>query len=104
MARTPLMNRVQDAVSVVAEATARKVEVEQVLEERTTRRELLKRAGAVGVAAAGSTTMVKAARAASNATAPRIAVVRSYNFEHAGAAKAFKWFVGGIGLAFLGGE
>ena len=31
--------------------------------------------------------------------APRIAVVRSYNFEHADAAKTFKWFGGGIGLA-----
>ena len=39
MARTPLMGRVQHAVSVVAEATERKVPVEQVLEERTTRRE-----------------------------------------------------------------
>ncbi len=36
--------------------------------------------------------------------APRIAVVRSYSLEHAGAAKIFKWFGGGIGLAFLGGE
>jgi hypothetical protein len=36
--------------------------------------------------------------------APRIAVVRSHNFEHAGAAKAFKWFGRGIGLAFLSGE
>ena len=75
MARTPLMNRVQDAVADVDEASRRKVPIEQVLEERTTRRELLKRAGAVGVAAAGSTTIAKAARAASNATAPRIAVV-----------------------------
>jgi len=35
---------------------------------------------------------------------PRIAVVRSYNFEHAGAAEAFQWFSGGIGPAFLSGE
>ena len=75
MARTPLLGRVQDAVSVVAEATERKVPVEQVLEDRTTRRELLKRAGAVGVAAAGASTMAKAARAATRATSPRIAVV-----------------------------
>src|SRR5207237_1229532 len=54
MARTPLMGRVQHAVSVVAEATERKVPVEQVLEERTTRRELRKRAGAGGGAAAGT--------------------------------------------------
>jgi hypothetical protein len=37
-------------------------------------------------------------------SAPRIAVVRSYNFEHAGAGKASKWFSRRIGLAFLGGE
>jgi monoamine oxidase len=75
MARTPLLGRVQDAVSVVAEAAERKVPVERVLEERTTRRTLLKRAGAIGVAAAGASTMAKAARAATSATAPRIAVV-----------------------------
>src|SRR5437870_3038496 len=75
MARTPLLGKVQDAVSVVAEAAERKLPVEQVLEERTTRRALLKRAGAVGVAAAGASTMAKAARAATSATAPRIAVV-----------------------------
>ena len=33
---------------------------------------------------------------------PRIAVVRSYNFEYAGAAKAFERLRGGIGPAFLG--
>jgi monoamine oxidase len=75
MARTPLMSRVQDAMSVAAEAAERNVPVEQVLEDRTTRRELLKRAGAVGVAAAGASTMAKAARAATKAASPRIAVV-----------------------------
>jgi len=75
MARTPLASKVQDAVSAVAEAAERKVPVEQVLEERTTRRELLKRAGAVGVAAAGASTAARAARAATKATSPRIAVV-----------------------------
>ena len=75
MARTLLASKVQDAFSVVAEATERKVPVEQVLEERTTRRELLKRAGAVGVAAAGASTAAKAARAATKAASPRIAVV-----------------------------
>jgi len=43
MARTPLASKVQDAVSAVAEAAERKVPVEQVLEERTTRRELWSR-------------------------------------------------------------
>jgi monoamine oxidase len=75
MARTPLMSRVQDAMSVAAEAAERNVPVERVLEDRTTRRELLKRAGAVGVAAAGASTMAKAARAATKAASPRIAVV-----------------------------
>ena len=75
MARTPLMSRVQDAVAVVAEAKDRTVPVEQVLDERTTRRELLKRAGAAGVAVAGTTTFARTARAATRATSPRIAVV-----------------------------
>ena len=71
MARTPLASKVQDAVSAVAEAAERKVPVEQVLEERTTRRELLKRAGAVGVAAAGASTAAKAARAPARGGSPR---------------------------------
>jgi monoamine oxidase len=75
MARTPLLGRVEEAASVVAEAHRRNAPVEQVLEERTTRRELLRRAGAAGVAVAGTTTLARTARAATRATAPRIAVV-----------------------------
>jgi monoamine oxidase len=75
MARTPLMSRVEDAVNVVAEATSRNVPVEQVVEERTTRRELLKRAGAAGIAVAGTTMVARSASAAVRATSPRIAIV-----------------------------
>ena len=49
MPRTPLAQRLQETVSVVAEAAERGTSVERVLEERTTRRELLKRGGAAGV-------------------------------------------------------
>jgi monoamine oxidase len=75
MARTPLARRLRQTISAIGEARARKVPVEQVLEERTTRRELLVRAGAVGAAAAAATTAGRFARAARGATAPRIVVV-----------------------------
>src|SRR5439155_7363870 len=68
MPRTPLAQRLQETVSVVAEAAERGTAVERVLEERTTRRELLKRGGAVGVGAAAAGTMGRFAKAAYGAT------------------------------------
>lgn len=47
MARTPLARRLQETVSAIAEARQRDISVEQVVEERTTRRELL-RPGRIG--------------------------------------------------------
>src|SRR6266516_5490633 len=75
MPRTPLAQRLQETVSVVAEAAERGTAVERVLEERTTRRELLKRGGAAGVGVAAAGTMGRFAKAAYGATQPRIAVV-----------------------------
>src|SRR5438270_685705 len=75
MARTPLARRLQETVSAIGEARARGVPVEQVQEERTTRRELLVRAGTVGAAAAAASSVGRFARAAHGATAPRIAIV-----------------------------
>lgn len=76
MPRTPLARGLGEAVSVVAEAAARNVEVEQVREERLiTRRRLLRDAGAIGVAAAGISTLGRFTPAARGATAPRIVVV-----------------------------
>ncbi len=76
MARTPLFSRLQQAVSVVAEAQARDVTTEQVIAERAERRlgrrDLLRLAGAAGLAAGAS---VVGARGAGAAGAPRIAVV-----------------------------
>jgi monoamine oxidase len=63
MARTPLAQTLQRAV---AEAAPQEV---------TTRREVLRRAGAVGLAAAGTATLGRWLPTASAATAPRIAVV-----------------------------
>jgi monoamine oxidase len=62
MARTPLAQRVEEAYA-------------SVVESRTTRRELLKRTTAAGVAVAGASTMGRFAKAAYGATQPRIAVV-----------------------------
>jgi monoamine oxidase len=62
MARTPLAQRVEEAYASVVEA-------------RTTRRELLKRTTAAGVAVAGASTMGRFAKAAHAATDVRIAVV-----------------------------
>jgi monoamine oxidase len=64
MARTPLAQRVEDALAEVAA-------------ERTTRRELVKRtaAAAAGVALAGASTMGRFARAAYGAAQPSIAIV-----------------------------
>jgi monoamine oxidase len=62
MARTPLAQRVEDALAEVAA-------------ERTTRRELVKRTAAAGVALAGASTMGRFARAAYGAAQPSIAIV-----------------------------
>ena len=73
MARTPLARGLQDAVATVAEATARKVSVEQVLEERrTTRTRFVRDAGA---AALGLTAFGRLAAPARGAGTPKIAVV-----------------------------
>jgi monoamine oxidase len=62
MARTPLAQRVEDAYA-------------EVVAGRTTRRELLKRTTAAGIAVAGAGTMGRFARVAYGAAQPRIAVV-----------------------------
>jgi hypothetical protein len=75
MARTPLFGWLQQAASVAAEAAIRKVPTDQVLaehaERRLSRRDLLKLAGATGLAAGLSTVRARPAGAAS----PRIVVV-----------------------------
>jgi monoamine oxidase len=76
MARTPLLGRLQETVSAVGEARRRKIEVEQVLEERRlSRRQLLERGAAVGVAVAGAGAFGRLAGVARGASAPRIAIV-----------------------------
>jgi monoamine oxidase len=62
MARTPLAQRIEDAYAEVVEA-------------RTTRRELVKRTAAAGAALAGAGTMGRFAKAAYGAAQPQIAVV-----------------------------
>jgi monoamine oxidase len=62
VARTPLAQTIERAYAEVAE-------------QRTTRRDLLKRAGAAGVAVAGASTMGRFAKAAYGAGQPRIAIV-----------------------------
>jgi monoamine oxidase len=75
MARTPLFGRLQQAASVAAEAATCNVSTDQVLAEqakrRLNRRDLLKLAGATGLAAGLSTLGARPAGAAS----PRIVVV-----------------------------
>ena len=76
MARTPLFSRLQQAASVVAEAQVRDVTTGQVIAERAERRlgrrDLLRLAGAAGLAAGAS---ALGARGASAAGSPRIVVV-----------------------------
>jgi monoamine oxidase len=62
VARTPLAQRIEEAYAEVAE-------------ERTTRRDLLKRTATAGAAIAGASTMGRFAKAAYGATHPSIAVV-----------------------------
>src|SRR2546426_11914333 len=62
VARTPLAQRVEDAYA-------------EVVQSRTTRRELVKRTAAAGAALAGAGTMGRFAQAAYGASQPTIAVV-----------------------------
>jgi monoamine oxidase len=85
MARTPLFSRLQQAASVAAEATARNVTTGQIIaeraEQRPGRRDVLKLAGAAGLAAGAATLGARpasaavGARPASPAGSPRIVVV-----------------------------
>jgi monoamine oxidase len=95
MARTPLARNFQEAYSAVAEATQRGVEVEQVIEDRTTRRELLKRAGVAGVAVAGASTMGRFAKAAYAASAGRVVIVGA---GLAGLSAAYKLHQAGVSV------
>jgi monoamine oxidase len=62
VARTPLAQRIEEAYA-------------EVLESRTTRRELVKRTAAAGAAVAGASTMGRFAKAAYGAGQPQIAIV-----------------------------
>lgn len=73
MARTPLARGLQDAVAAVAEASARRISVEQVLDERRTTRSRFVRDA--GVAAIGLTAFGRLAAPARAAGAPKIAIV-----------------------------
>jgi monoamine oxidase len=73
MARSPLAQRLREAISVVAEANERKVEPERVLEERrSTRRQFV---GTAGAAVLGATALGRVTGVARAATAPQIAIV-----------------------------
>ncbi|HXH89249.1 MAG TPA: NAD(P)/FAD-dependent oxidoreductase [Gaiellaceae bacterium] len=73
MARTLLARGLQSAAGTIAEASARRISVEQVLEERRTTRSRFVRDA--GVAAIGLTAFGKLASPARGAGAPRIAIV-----------------------------
>jgi monoamine oxidase len=76
MARTPIARHLQEAASVAHEAWGRGVDVDEVLEGRkTTRRELLRDAGALGTAALGVAAFGRFAPAARATTRARIVVV-----------------------------
>ena len=79
MARTKLGQMLEDAAATAGEAWARGVDVDEVLgereERRTTRRELLRDAGAIGVAALGVGAVGRFAPAARAAAPTRIVVV-----------------------------
>jgi monoamine oxidase len=73
VARTPLGNLLQEAASIAGESSTRDVPVERVLDERITRRELLRRGAILGVAGTAALALPSARVRA--ATAPRIAVI-----------------------------
>ena len=76
MARTPIGRQLEEALSVAHEAWARDVDVGEVLEGRkTTRRELLRDAGALGTAALGIAAFGRFAPAARATTPSSIVVV-----------------------------
>ncbi|HEV8602584.1 MAG TPA: NAD(P)/FAD-dependent oxidoreductase [Gaiellaceae bacterium] len=78
MARTKLGQQLEAAASTAREAWARGVDVDEVLEEReqrTTRRELLRDAGALGAAALGVAAFGRFAPAAKAVAPARIVVV-----------------------------
>jgi monoamine oxidase len=76
MARTPIARQLQEAASAAHEAWSRGVDVDEVLEGRkTTRRELLRDAGALGTAALGVAAFGRFAPAARATTQTRIVVV-----------------------------
>ena len=72
MARTRLADQLQDAASVAKESWERGVDVDHVLEERRTRRELFRDAGALAL---GVGAFARFAPAASAAVQPRVVVV-----------------------------
>jgi monoamine oxidase len=76
MARTPLAAWLQEAASIARESSDRELSVESVIRERISRRELLRRTGAIGLAGAASLAFggLAGVRAASR-PGPRIAVI-----------------------------
>jgi monoamine oxidase len=79
VARTPLGRMLEEAAAAARESWTRGVDVDAVLEEReerrTTRRELLRDAGAVSAAALGVTAFGRFAPAARATPSPRIVIV-----------------------------
>jgi monoamine oxidase len=73
MARTPLMQRLQETVSAIGEADARSIPVEQVFEERVSRRRFLRDAGIAGLGVTAAGRWAAQSRAAAAPT--RIVVV-----------------------------
>jgi monoamine oxidase len=76
MARTPLAARLQEAASIAHESSQRELSVARVIRERMTRRELLRRTGAIGLASASALTVGRFGRVRATALGtPRIAVI-----------------------------
>jgi monoamine oxidase len=79
MARTPIALQLQEAASAAREAWVRGADVDEIIEERTsrrtTRRELLRDAGALGALALGASAFGRLAPAARAAGETRIVVV-----------------------------
>jgi monoamine oxidase len=76
MPRTPLAAKLREAASIAQESSQRELPVPRVIRERMTRRELLRRTGAIGLAGASALTVGRfsGVRAAALGT-PRIAVI-----------------------------